>query len=642
MAMTPRQRLLALAYGAVFVVLLPWLLAAWACNTAIVVSWQIPLPTWVGLPLTAAGFGLVLAGWLALWRHGGGLPMNAFPPPRLVRCGVYAWLAHPIYTGAVAATLGLGIAIGNATVCWLLAPMVAAGCAALVLGYEGPRFLARFPDRATGAFWSLPVADSPLRRHHRIAVLLRVLAVWWLCYEACLAIGPAADAVDGWLPFERDWPVWPATYPIYASAYLVVATAPFWAKQAGDLRDFADAGRCAIVLHSLCYLLVPVQVPPRAFEPTNGLGELLAFEARREAHGGAAFPSFHATWALLTAVLAARSWPRFRALGFLWAFAVIVSCSTTGMHAVLDLVAAGIVALLVHGRRRVWLLVRERTERLANSLRTWRLGPLRVFVHAPVAGAAAALVAATMLHCGATPLQVTIVCASAVAGAALWAQWIEGAAVSLRPFGYYGSVVGAAFALLALLAFGDDIATVAGSLALAAPFAQAIGRLRCLLQGCCHGRPASPGVGIVCRHPQSRVVRLAGLGGVPVHATQLYSLVWNTLLGIALTRCHQLGQPPFAIAGLYLLGNGLGRFVEEAYRGEPQTRRIGGLVEYQWLALASMFAGGLLSCAPSAWSTAEVSSAAAWLLPTATGLVVALAMGVDFPDSNRRFARLLK
>ena len=642
MAMTPRQRLLAVAYGAVFVVLLPCLLAAWARHTAIVVSWQIPLPTWVGLPLTAAGFGLVLAGWLALWRHGGGLPMNAFPPPRLVRGGVYAWLAHPIYTGAVAATLGLGIAIGNATVCWLLAPMVAAGCAALVLGYEGPRLTARFPDRATGAFWSLPVADSPLQRHHRVAVLLRVLAVWWLCYEACLAIGPTSDAIEGWLPFERNWPVWPSTYPIYASAYLIVATAPFWAKHAGDLRDFADAGRCAIVLHSLCYLLVPVQVPPRAFEPTNGLGELLAFEARREAHGGAAFPSFHATWALLTAVLAARSWPRWRTLCFLWAFAVIVSCSTTGMHAVLDLVAACIVTLLVHERRWLWLLVRENTERLANSLRTWRLGPVRIFVHAPFAGAAAALVAATMLHCGSTPFQVAVVCASAVLGAALWAQWVEGAAASLRPFGYYGSVVGAAVALLALWLSGSEVGTLAGGLTLAAPFAQAIGRLRCLVQGCCHGRPTSPGMGIVCTHPQSRVVRLAGLGGVPVHATQLYSLLWNVVLGIALTRCSQLGQPPFAIAGLYLLGNGLGRFVEEAYRGEPQTRRIGGLVEYQWFALASMFAGGALSCAPSTWSTADTAGAACWLLPTATGLLVAFAMGVDFPDSNRRFARLLK
>lgn len=640
--MTPRQRLLAIAYGAAFVVLLPWLLAAWSRSTEIVVTWPIPLPSWIGMPVTAAGFGMMLAGWLALWRHGGGLPMNAFPPPRLVRRSVFAWLPHPIYTGAVALTFGIGIALANAAVFWLVAPMLAAGCSALVLGYEGPRLTARFPDRETDALWSLPKAGMPLQRHHRIAVLLRVLAAWWLCYEACLAIGPAADAIDGWLPFERDWPVWPATYPIYASAYLVVATAPFWAKHASDLRDFADAGRCAIVLHTLCYLLAPVQVPPRTFEPADLLGQLLAFEARRESHGGAAFPSFHATWALLTAVLAARSWPRWRTRCFLWAFAVIVSCSTTGMHALLDLVAAVVVALLVHQRHRVWCLVRERTEWLANGLRTWQLGPLRIFVHAPFAGAAAALVAATMLHCGGPPLHVAIVCASAVVGAALWAQWIEGASTSLRPFGYYGSVAGAALALLALRACGDDIATAAGSLALAAPFAQAIGRLRCLVQGCCHGRPTRAGIGIVCRHPQSRVVRLAGLGGVPVHATQLYSLVWNALLGIALTRCCQLGQPPFAIAGLYLLGNGLGRFVEEAYRGEPQTRRIGGLVEYQWFALASMLAGGALSCAPSTWSTTTAAGATCWLLPTATGLLVAFAMGVDFPDSNRRFARLLK
>ena len=97
-----------------------------------------------------------------------------------------------------------------------------------------------------------------------------------------------------------------------------------------------------------------------------------------------------------------------------------------------------------------------------------------------------------------------------------------------------------------------------------------------------------------------------------------------------------------AIAGLYLLGNGLGRFVEEAYRGEPQTRRFRGLIEYQWYALASMLAGGWLSCVPSNWSSPAPLGASACWLPVATGLVVAFAMGVDFPDSNRRFARLVK
>lgn len=642
MALTFGQRLGALAYGALFVVVLPLLLAAWARHSQIVVRWPVPLPSWLGAALVGTGAALTIAGWFALWRHGGGLPMNAFPPPRHVRSGVYAWMPHPIYVGAVVATFGLGVVLDEPTVCWLVAPSLAAGCLALVLGHEGPALAARFPAPHGDPWWSLPRADEPIRPRHRIAVLVLVLAPWWLAYEACLAIGPPADAVSGWWSFEADWPVWPATYPVYASAYAIVASAPFWARHAHALRDFAEAGRCAIVLHTLAYLLLPVQVPPRAFVATDLLGNLLAFEAHREANGAAAFPSFHATWALLTAVLAARSWPRWRLLAIGWALAVIASCATTGMHALLDLVAAGGVFLLVHGRRRVWSWLRWVAERVANSFRTWRLGPVRLFVHAGYAGAAAALVAATMLHCGAPAAQVAVVCASAVLGAALWAQWVEGAAASLRPFGYYGAVVGAALAMLGLHASGHDVATLAGGITLAAPFAQAIGRLRCLVQGCCHGRPARAGIGIVCTHPATRVVRLGGLGGVPVHATQLYSLLWNLLLGIVLARGTQLGQPPLAIAGLYLLGNGLGRFVEEAYRGEPQTRRFRGLIEYQWYALASMLAGGWLSCVPSNWSSPAPLGASACWLPVATGLVVAFAMGVDFPDSNRRFARLVK
>jgi hypothetical protein len=34
---------------------------------------------------------------------------------------------------------------------------------------------------------------------------------------------------------------------------------------------------------------------------------------------------------------------------------------------------------------------------------------------------------------------------------------------------------------------------------------------------------------------------------------------------------------------MYLILSGVLRFMEEAYRGEPQTRRLAGLPIYQWL-----------------------------------------------------------
>ena len=60
--------------------------------------------------LTALGVAVLLAGMLSLWRYGGGLPMNAFPPARFVERGIYGLVPHPIYGGFVIACAGVAIA----------------------------------------------------------------------------------------------------------------------------------------------------------------------------------------------------------------------------------------------------------------------------------------------------------------------------------------------------------------------------------------------------------------------------------------------------------------------------------------------------------------------------------------------------
>lgn len=631
-------------YGASFCVVLPWLLVLWATHAQLVVTWPLPAPPAVGWALVGAGAALMAWAMLALWRDGGGLPMNAFPPPRFVGTGPYALVAHPIYVGFAFVCFGVALAAGSAVGFYLVAPVAALGAVALVVGFEAPALRARFPAARTRPLLSLPDREHELRPRDRLAVLLLVLLPWLVLYLWVVEIGPSRDAVAAWLPGEADWPVLPWTYPIYASAYVVVGTAPLWARGAGPLADFARAGTLAVALHTFLYLVVPIAVPPRAFETTGWCAQLLAWEGQREASGAGALPSFHVTWALLTAVLGARSFPRATRLWGAWACAIAVTCITTGMHAVADVVAGAFTFVLVQRRRAVWSRLRRWAERTANSLRTWRLGPFRLFVHAGYAGSAAAVTVFTMgTFVGTGELwAVVFVCFAAVVGGALWAQWVEGASVSLRPFGYYGSVVGAVLALLILPWLSVDPWPLAGGICVAAPFAQAIGRLRCLVQGCCHGRPAPVGVGIVCTAPLSRVVRIAGLGGVPLHPTQLYSLLWNVPCGVVLLRCAQLGQPPTVVAGLYLLLNGLGRFVEEAFRGEPQARHWGGLVEYQYYAMISVALGAAVTCVPSVWPTPAGTSPALLLVTAAMALFVAGAMGVDFPDSDRRFARLLK
>jgi prolipoprotein diacylglyceryltransferase len=174
-----------------------------------------------------------------------------------------------------------------------------------------------------------------------------------------------------------------------------------------------------------------------------------------------------------------------------------------------------------------------------------------------------------------------------------------------------------------------------------APWVQLIGRFRCLVQGCCHGAPTGQEWGIRYKRPESRVCRIAHLRGVPVHPTPLYSMLGNVAIGIVLGRMWSTGGPLPLIAGLYLVLAGLARFVEESYRGEPQTPVVCGLRLYQWLALLSVGAGAaVMALRTTSRAPAPDPSWAALVAAVFVGLACWFAMGVDFPASTRRFSRL--
>ena len=103
-----------------------------------------------------------------------------------------------------------------------------------------------------------------------------------------------------------------------------------------------------------------------------------------------------------------------------------------------------------------------------------------------------------------------------------------------------------------------------------------------------------------------------------------------------------LGAPLPFIAGGYLLLVGLGRFVEESYRGEPQTAIVGGLRLYQWLAIAFVCGGSVLMGmgGPPA-PRPEALEPRTWGVIALVFLVTYVAFGVDMPGSNRRFSRLV-
>jgi protein-S-isoprenylcysteine O-methyltransferase Ste14 len=631
-----------LLYGALFALALPALLVVWAGRLEPAVDLPAVHQPGAGAALVALGLALTGAGVVALWAHGGGLPMNAFPPPRLVERGIYRYLAQPIYLGFVTACAGTALVVGSRAGLWVVTPLAAAGCAALVFGYERhdlrrrfgtlPRPLVRLPAGGPG----VPEAWE------RVSVYLLLFLPWLVAYEAVGHVQPH-DVVADFFGFERRWPVLLWTEVVYALTYPFVFLAALAAPTGQVLRRFTVAGLVAVVVGHLAYVALPLVAPPRPLEGDGWLAALQRLERSDAMHGYAACPSFHVAWAFLAAWVYARRWPRWGWAAWLTAAAIAASCVTTGMHALADVPAGLLLAGLAFGAPDVWTWLLRATERVANSWREWRWGPARVINHGAYAGLGAfiGVAGAGVLAGRANVGAVVVVALAALLGAGLWGQLLVGSRVLLRPFGYFGGVLGAAAGVAAAGMLGTDFWVLAAALAVLAPWVQLLGRFRCLVQGCCHGAPTGKDWGIRYERPESRVCRIAHLRGVPVHPTPLYSMLGNVAIGIVLGRLWSAGAPLPLITGLYLVLAGLVRFVEESYRGEPQTPAVCGLRLYQWFAVLSVGAGAVvMTMRTTSQEPAPDPSWAALAAAVLVGLAWWFALGVDFPASSRRFARL--
>jgi len=632
-------------YGFAFVVAVPAALAAWAHASRPAVHLAALHSPGFGACLAGIGVAMMLAGMVSLWRDGGGLPMNAFPPPRFVDRNIYGVVPHPIYAGFVIACAGVAIFCGSASGLWLVTPATALACSALVLGYELPDLRKRFGDHfsvSAVSCWLPQAAPGKPSFLERIRVYLVVLLPWLTIYELFGVLGRPLGAVSTYLPFEMRWPVIEQTEIIYASIYLVVLLAPLLATSGFALRRFALRGLRAMAVIFPLYLLLPVFVPPRPFQPTGLLGNLLQMERTRFS-GIAAFPSFHVVWALIAASALGEGSRRKKVLWWTWAVLVCLSCITTGMHSVLDVIAGAIAYIAIVHIDRIWALILKFAESLANSWREWRIGPVRIIIHGAYAGAAA-LIGVLIIE-SLVGRDGSVVAASiffgAIIGAVLWAQWVEGSPSLLRPMGFYGGVIGAMIGAVSAVILGINFWTALAAFAVAGPWIQAAGRLRCLVQGCCHGRATVDVPGIRYTHPRSRVCRLAQLGGVAIHATPVYSILWNFVVGAVLLRLLAVHAPGTMICGIYFLLSGAGRFAEEAYRGEPQTAVWCGLHMYQWIAAFTFVLGAVFTTIPSpAMNAFTPLSTSSVLLAIVCGVTCWFVSGVDFPEVSRRFARL--
>ena len=631
------------AYGALFVIVLPVALLAWARGASRAMRFESLQSQPLGLALVGVGVVLVLSGMWALRAYGGGLPMNAFPPPRFVSRGIYALVPHPIYVGFCLAVVGVSVFTGSAAGLWLVSPVLIAATVALVLGYERHDLIARFGRSHPPTWIHLPPdADARPTPWDRASVHVLVLWPWMFVYEAIVHLGDPPDAIVTFLRAEEGWPVVQPSELVYASTYFAVALATLVAPTQASLRRFAMRGLLAMALVFPLYLTFPFIAPPRPFEAGSMWGRILTFE--RSVDGdGCAMPSFHVIWAVLAAAVFGDAWPRARLLARAWAFLVAVSCLTTGMHSLVDVVGGGVASLAVVRASWIWQALRRGSERVANSWREWRLGPVRIINHGLYAGLGTAL-AGVIVGGLAGPRSagaIVLTVVSAVICSALWAQLVEGSSQLLRPYGYYGGVVGIIVGALLSPLVGVPTWVMLAATSVAGPWVQSVGRLRCLVQGCCHGAPTTEEIGIRYTHPRSRVTRIAHLEGKPLHPTPLYSILWNVVIAMVMGRLWSLHAPLRFIGGLYLVLTGIGRFVEESYRGEPQTTIWKGLRLYQWIAIATVVVGaGVTVLGPDGDAPSPQLSWPPMLVSLGMGLMAGAALGVDFPSSKKRFSRL--
>lgn len=141
---------------------------------------------------------------------------------------------------------------------------------------------------------------------------------------------------------------------------------------------------------------------------------------------------------------------------------------------------------------------------------------------------------------------------------------------------FYGGLIAAlAVALVLVRRYQLRIWTTADLFAPGIALGHVVGRLGCLLAGCCYGRPTDLPWGITFTNPLA-ATNVGTPLGVPLHPTQLYDAGAELLILIVLLVTERKGR---VFEGrtfwLYMLLYGLSRFVIEFFRGDDRGVILG-------------------------------------------------------------------
>lgn len=145
------------------------------------------------------------------------------------------------------------------------------------------------------------------------------------------------------------------------------------------------------------------------------------------------------------------------------------------------------------------------------------------------------------------------------------------------------------------------------------PLGHAVGRIGCLLYGCCYGRVCSERFPLSLRFPAVRdafgnlvgsppfrehvgkgLISATAEHSLPVYATQLFAIAACLLLFVLLytySRRSTVLNKPGTVVCFYAIGYGFLRLVEEIFRSAP---RYGGLITKSQIFAALLLIAGLV------------------------------------------------
>jgi phosphatidylglycerol:prolipoprotein diacylglycerol transferase len=157
---------------------------------------------------------------------------------------------------------------------------------------------------------------------------------------------------------------------------------------------------------------------------------------------------------------------------------------------------------------------------------------------------------------------------------------------------YYGGLIGGIVAgsiyiCWKKMPFWKTADVLAPSIALGSFF----GRMGCLLNGCCYGRPTDLPWAITFTNPQAREISGTPLN-VPLHPTQIYDGLLNIVLYLFLAWLFRRKKFDGEIFATYLICYAITRSVVECFRGDYTNLHYHfGLTPAQWISVPMFIIG---------------------------------------------------